>query len=60
MELDVFSREKQVFLVGFSLTIPRFPRKSKSRLNTSLHWQVNYSVLLQPLQNLLAENHFLQ
>ena len=31
-----FSREKQVFLVGFSLTIPRFPRKSKNRLNTSL------------------------
>ena len=31
-----FSRKKQVFLVGFSLTIPRFPRKSKNRLNTSL------------------------
>ena len=32
----LFSREKQVFLVGFSLTIPRFPCKSKNRLNTSL------------------------
>ena len=31
-----FSREKQIFLVGFSLTIPRFLRKSKNRLNTSL------------------------
>ena len=31
-----FSREKQVFLVGFSLTFPRFPRISKNRLNTSL------------------------
>ena len=31
-----FSREKQVFLVGFSLTIPQFPRKSQNRLNTSL------------------------
>ena len=35
-----FSREKQVFLVGFSLTVPRFPRKSKNRnpkiLNASL------------------------
>ena len=31
-----FSREKQVFLVGFSLTIPRFPHKSKNRLNASL------------------------
>ena len=31
-----FSWEKQVFLVGFSLTIPRFPHKSKNRLNTSL------------------------
>ena len=30
------SREKQVFLVGFSLTFPRFPRISKNRLNTSL------------------------
>ena len=30
-----FSREKQVFLVGFSLTIPRFPRKSENRLNTT-------------------------
>ena len=30
------SREKQVFLVGFSFTLPRFPRKSKNRLNTSL------------------------
>ena len=30
------SREKQVFLVGFSLTFPRFPRKSKNRLNISL------------------------
>ena len=32
-----FSREKQVFLVGFSLTIPRFLRRSKNRLSTSLH-----------------------
>ena len=30
------SWEKQVFLVGFSLTFPRFPRISKNRLNTSL------------------------
>ena len=30
------SREKQVFLVGFSLTFPRFPRISKNQLNTSL------------------------
>ena len=30
------SREKQVFLVGFSLTFPRSPRISKNRLNTSL------------------------
>ena len=31
-----FSWEKKVFLVGFSLTIPRFLPKSKNRLNTSL------------------------
>ena len=31
------SREKQVFLVGFSLTFLRFPRLSKNRLNTSLN-----------------------
>ena len=31
-----FSQEKQVFLVGFSLKFPRFPRISKNRLNTSL------------------------
>ena len=37
-----FSREKQVFLVGFSLTFPRFPRISKNRLNTSLGF-VKYS-----------------
>ena len=30
------SREKQVFLVGFSLAFPRFPQISKNRLNTSL------------------------
>ena len=30
------SWEKQVFLVGFSLTFPAFPRISKNRLNTSL------------------------
>ena len=30
------SREKQVFLVGFSIAISRFPRKPKDRLNTSL------------------------
>ena len=30
------SREKQVFLVVFSLTFPRFPRISKNQLNTSL------------------------
>ena len=30
-----FSRERQVFLVGFSLTFPRFPSKFKNRLNTS-------------------------
>ena len=29
-------RNKSVFLVGFSLTFPRFLRKSKNRLNTSL------------------------
>ena len=31
-----FSWEKEVFPVIFSLTIPRFLGKSKSRLNTSL------------------------
>ena len=31
-----FSREKQVFLAVFSLTYPRFPRKSKNRLNNCL------------------------
>ena len=31
-----FSREKQVFLVSFSLTSPRFPRISNNRLNSSL------------------------
>ena len=30
------SREKQIFLVGFSLTSPRFLQISKNRLNTSL------------------------
>ena len=30
------SQEKQVFLVGFSLTFPRSPRISKKRLNASL------------------------
>ena len=30
------SRKKQVFLVGFSLTFPRFLQISKNRLNTSL------------------------
>ena len=30
------SREKQVFLVGFSLTFPRFSPKTKNRLKTSL------------------------
>ena len=30
------SWEKQVFLVGFSLAFPTFPRESKNRLNTSL------------------------
>ena len=28
--------ERNNFLVGFSLTFPRFPRKFKNRLNTSL------------------------
>ena len=32
------NREKQVFLVGFSLTFPRFLRISKNQLNTSLTW----------------------
>ena len=31
-----FSREKQVFLVGFSLAIPRYIRKFKNRLSASL------------------------
>ena len=41
------SREKQVFLVGFSLAFPRFPRISKIRLNTSLdlYWK-GYCLLL--------------
>ena len=30
------SREKQTFLVRFSLAFPRFPRISKNRLNTSI------------------------
>ena len=30
------SRQKHVFLVGFSLLFPRFPRISKNQLNTSL------------------------
>ena len=30
------SREKQVFLVDFSLTFPRFPQKSQNRLNSTL------------------------
>ena len=30
------SREREVFLVGFSLTFPRFPRILKNRRNTSL------------------------
>ena len=33
---NTHTREKQVFHVGFSLTFPRLPRKSKNRLNTSL------------------------
>ena len=33
------SREKQVFLVGFYLTFPRFSRISKNRLNTSLYFE---------------------
>ena len=37
------SEEKQVFLVGFSLTIPRFPQTSKNRLNTSLARQQLYN-----------------
>ena len=44
-----FSREKQVFLVGFSLTFPGFPRKSKIRLNTSLQegrLSISFSTLL--------------
>ena len=31
-----FLREKQVFLVGSSLAIPKFPHKPKNRLNISL------------------------
>ena len=48
------------FSSWFFFNNPKISAQIKSRLNTSLHWQVNYSVLLQPLQNLLAENHFLQ
>ena len=43
-----FSREKQVFLVGFSLTILRFPRKSKNRLNTSLDSSITSFLAVSP------------
>ena len=40
-----FSREKQVFLAAFSLPFPRFPHKSKNRLNTSLKFSMIKLVL---------------
>ena len=42
-----FSREKQVFLVGFSLTFPRLSCKSKNLLNTSLGETFTYRKLCQ-------------
>ena len=39
-----FNRKKQVFLVGFSLPYPRFPRTSKGRPNTSQLWQFRRSL----------------
>ena len=40
------SRQKQVFLVGFSLIFPRIPRISKNGLNTSLANEGNSAPLL--------------
>ena len=48
-----FLREKQVFLVGFSLAIPRFPHKSKKRLNTNLAMSYLKNSILYSPQNLL-------
>ena len=43
------SREKQVFLVGFSLKFPRFPQISKNRLNTSLgHYTLTENPVKRP------------
>ena len=53
-----FSREKQVFLVGFSLTILRFPHKSKNRLSTSLifEWITrNFTGMSKTSWNLMPE-----
>ena len=41
------SRQKQDFLVSFSLTFPRFPRVSKNRLSTSLTHLKLYNWMLQ-------------
>ena len=47
------SREKQVFLVGFSLTFPRFPRISKNQLNTSLQKDKILHQLCNEIEGLL-------
>ena len=51
-----FSREKQVFLVGFSLTFSGFPRKSKIRLNTSLPQGKTRVQEYPPVKHLLNDN----
>ena len=50
-----YSRGKQVFLFGFSLTFPTFPCKSKNRLNTSLLicWKENFFIVFISFFNLI-------
>ena len=52
------SGEKQVFLVGLSLTFPRFPRKSKNRLNTSLCWKKKWRTWTVLLRLVFLDNEY--
>ena len=52
-----FSWEKEVFLVGFSLTFPGFPRISKNRLNTSIYIDMK-TKLRQKAKNNFENNFF--
>ena len=54
-----FSREKQLFLVGFSLTFPKFPRKFKNLLNTSLHFTCMSKRVWVFITTYMANNSFL-